>query len=102
MRFKSDDCVIDLAALAARDYWITFYVPPECKGQIVECSYADLDNEHVLIRWYDRSDGKTTYWLGRKTPEEALENDGDYWNRVPDISEKKEVDVVDGPIGPID
>lgn len=84
------------------DYTVRFHVPPEYKGQGAEYSFGAFDAEQVLIRRYDRGDRETKYWLAQMTSEEIEEADADYWNREPDTGEQKEVDVIGGPIGPID
>lgn len=60
-----------------------YYTPPECRGQIVEVSYASTE-DGIIRRSHDRSDGTTTYQIALW---EDLDDDIDFepWNAEPDV-----------------
>lgn len=60
---------------------LTFTVPPECQGQIVEYAYAiDAEREEITCRCYDASDRSTTYSV---TPLDNLVGEFEPWNCRP-------------------
>lgn len=60
---------------------LTFVVPPECQGQIVEYAYAiDSDREDIVCRTFDASDRTTSYSI---SPLENLVGEFEPWNHRP-------------------
>jgi len=55
-----------------------FHTPPRNQGQIVEVTYAMIDDQ-VIRRIHDRSDMTTRYAISRA----SVGDEGDYWNREP-------------------
>lgn len=76
---------------------MTFHVPPENQGQIVEVSYA-VTPAGVIARTMDRSDGEVKYAIHKWT--RALDEWDDPWNTPPPVARgwrpisEREVDAI--------
>ena len=64
------------------EHKLTWIVPPECGGQIVEVAYATDSADWALRRTADRSDRSVTY---ERAPLEDLEGEWEPWNGAPDL-----------------
>ena len=66
---------------------LTFHVPPECAGQIVEISYCRTP-EQIFKRVCDRgSPTSPQYYVS--TP--LVSDEGDYWNGAPENRRWREI-----------
>jgi hypothetical protein len=69
------------------DTGLKFHVPRANQGQIVEYSYASTGDGDVIERRYDRSDRQSSYQIAEMDPDD----EGDYWNGAPRISEWRDL-----------